>query len=90
MDACPMQVPHADRCRRMSSTPAVCARDLAGESILRGIHANQGGSQINPARPSTRKNGRHPKRPTAFPPNHMPSAGPSAKPTMSMELAKPR
>src|ERR1035441_3059291 len=42
---------------------------MRGEpGALRGIHAHHGTSHSNPARPRATKNGRHPKRPTKFPP----------------------
>src|SRR5258708_14323495 len=89
MEDCPIQVPHAERCRRMSSSPAVCSRVRRGLAVRGGIHADHNGSQSKPAKPSTTKNGRHPKRPTAVPPSHIPSPGPNAKPASIIALAKP-
>src|SRR5271166_1334019 len=90
MQNCPRHVPHADLCRRISRILTLGPGEEVVLLGLLGIHLSQGTSHTKLPNPNTRKNGRHPNRPTTVPPTSIPKAGPSDKPTINTELANPR
>src|SRR5580698_2912882 len=90
MQICPRQVPHAERSRKMSRIRTLYSDVGAAEVVPVGIHASHGTSHTRLAKPSTRKNGRQPKRPTTFPPTSMPTAGPRESPAIMAALPTPR
>src|SRR5260370_37335460 len=80
----------ADRSRKISKTPSLVSWAGAGAVVPVGIQASHGTNQSRLPKPSTRKNGRQPKRLTTVPPTSMPMAGPNESPDIIAALPIPR
>src|ERR1700693_6286707 len=85
-----MQVPQAERWRRISRMPGPSLLFEEFDMSVTGIQRNHGSSHSRHTDPRTTKNGRQPKRATRVPPNNKQKRGPGPTPAAIIELANPR